>query len=195
MSVSRDTVYESIRSEITDQKSCQFSVMKLAMTVNAAIIGTTAITSGGAVLGPNSVFAALVATCFAAWLVLEKAQSIQRNVGYLKLVEQFPNHPDIWRWEYSLSMYRVHVGNAMKGKGSERTHRYVTSVCMALLALLICTVSCSVAQSGLLWQHYTAAGAALGFGFWIRSLRKELISGKKSPQAIDSAWRQVLGIP
>src|SRR5262245_37372732 len=97
--VNCELTYSTIRQEILDQKKCQFQLFGVAVTVTSAILAYAA----GAQPGRLVYVAPVLINVIALWMVLDKAVSIQRNVGYLQFMEQTPNNDQKdWKWETDL---------------------------------------------------------------------------------------------
>ena len=124
-------IYGSVRQEILDQKRCQFQMFTTAVTVNAAVLAYAAEASS---VGPFVYVAPVVMNVFALAMILDKALSIQRMVGYLQKMEKFGGESG-WMWEYHLGKFRkVQLGDLGK-PDSHRQHKYVRNVTLMLLLL------------------------------------------------------------
>jgi len=127
--ISPEMMYSSIRQEILDQKKCQFNLFGASITLTAAVLAYGAATS----VGPIVYLAPIVLNALAIMMILDKARSIQRMVGYLQLMEsKFDEYN--WMWEYHLNLFRKLRGVAC-GPDSFRRHSYVITVASVLLVL------------------------------------------------------------
>ena len=134
-----ELVYGSIRQEILDQKKCQFQLFTMAVTVTSAVLAYGAATQVGALLYA----APMVLNLLALIIVLDKAVSIQRKVGYLQMMDQgFNRRP--WRWETDLDNFRTVRGVQWEpARHESRKHSYVTIVASMLAILnLLCAGLC-----------------------------------------------------
>ena len=126
----QDVVYRSVRQEILDQKRCQFQIFGAALTLSSAVLGYAALPHIGAF-----VYAApMVMNVLTLTVILDKAVSIQRMVGYLQLMESTTQPPRGWMWEYHLNIFRELKGRSV-GSEEHRKHVYIRSVSMILLLL------------------------------------------------------------
>ncbi len=130
------TTYKSVRQEILDQKKCQFNLFGVAITLTSAVLAYAAAATD---VGPLVYVAPVLLNVLAMAIILDKAISIQRMVGYLQLVEQGDNGKE-WMWEYHLSKFRELKGT-WSGAESFRRHSYVLQVSMILLALNVLCAS------------------------------------------------------
>lgn len=123
------TLYTSVRQEILDQKKCQFNLFGASVTLTAAILAYGAATT----VGPLVYVAPILLNVLAATMILDKAISIQRMVGYLQLMEsQFEDYT--WMWEYHLSLFRKQPKLSAGIEGFRR-HSYVITVATVLLVI------------------------------------------------------------
>jgi len=78
-------IYKTIREEVIDQKRCQFQLLSLSVTLTAGVLayGTKAD------VAPLVFLAPLVMNVVAIVIILDKAVSVQRKVGYLHMMEEF----------------------------------------------------------------------------------------------------------
>jgi len=124
-----ELMYKSIRQEILDQKKCQFNLFGASVTLTAAILAYSAASN----VGPIVFIPPVVLNILATLLILDKATSIQRMVGYLQLMEsEFDKHT--WKWEYHLSKFRK-IPSHRKGVEGFRRHHYVITVATILIIL------------------------------------------------------------
>jgi len=127
--IDTNIIYESIRHEIVDQKKCQFQLFSTALTLTAAILAYGASTK----VGPLVYVAPIIMNTLALNIILEKATSIQRMVGYLQIMEQTESDAH-WMWEYHLRHFRECPGKSC-GSETHRKHAYVRNVALMLLML------------------------------------------------------------
>jgi hypothetical protein len=126
-------MYKSVRDEILEQKKCQFNLFAASVTVNAAVLAYSAASK----VGPLVYLAPIVLNILAVTIILDKAGSIQRMVGYLQLMEN-PSNKFLWMWEFHLRRYRAAPGRSEGFEGFRR-HSYVVTVASMLLVLnLLC---------------------------------------------------------
>ncbi len=124
-----ETMYSTVRQEILDQKKCQFNLFGASITLTAAVLAYGAATS----VGPLVYVAPILLNVLAATMILDKALSIQRMVGYLQLMES--RYDDfVWMWEYHLNRYRKIAGGSC-GPDTFRRHSYVITVALVLLVI------------------------------------------------------------
>lgn len=128
-------MYKTIRQEILDQKKCQFHLFSITITVTAAILAY----ASASPIGPIVYIAPMVMNVLALTIILDKATSIQRMVGYLQLMEV--RKRDIkWMWEYHLNKFRA-VRTRKGASDSFRKHTYIVTVSSMLMFLnLLCGV-------------------------------------------------------
>ena len=131
LTIEAQAIYSSIRQEILDQKGCQFRMIATALTFNAAVLAY----ANNASVGPLVYIAPIVMNVFALAIILDKALSIQRMVGYLQLMES-DHTPRQWMWEYHLNQFRgISVTNGKSD--SHRHHTYVRNVALMLFFLTV----------------------------------------------------------
>jgi hypothetical protein len=199
--ISVESIYATIRQEILDQKRCQFQIFSLAVTGTALILAYAAATSGS----PLVYLAPIVMNDFALIMILDKAVSVQRKVGFLQMMEQ---HWDDyhWMWETQLDSFRGKVPLRPRvGGDPARKHSYVTSVGMMLiglnvLAALLATAATIARSRGILWPFSATTWTLLTVGtvllvgglFFLVIRRRQLISGRHSGPAIHETWLIVL---
>ncbi len=124
-----ELMYKSIRQEILDQKKCQFNLFGASVTITAAILAYSAASN----VSPIVFIPPVILNMLATLLILDKATSIQRMVGYLQLMEhEFKDHK--WKWEYHLSKFRK-TPSQYTGIEGFRRHHYVVTVATILLVL------------------------------------------------------------
>lgn len=132
--IDAQVMYSSIRQEILDQKKCQFNIFGASITLTAAVLAYGASTN----IGPLIYLAPILLNVLAATMILDKATSIQRMVGYLQLMEsRFDEF--IWMWEYHLAEFRK-VRATFAGLASLegfRRHSYVVTVATILFVVNI----------------------------------------------------------
>lgn len=142
-------VYKSIREEVIEQKKCQFQILTAAVTFTAAAWAFVS-------HGPHSSLGYLAPIALdvgALVMILDKAKSIQRMVGYLQVMEEKSGTD--WKWELNLDKFRglpekipkergqAAAPNAAGKAGSHpsdkladaRKHSYIRTVGILLLAL------------------------------------------------------------
>ncbi len=90
-----------MRQEILDQKKCQFQLFGAALTLTAAVLAYAPTARSG----PVVYIAPVVMNVLALTIILDKAVSIQRMVGYLQLMESEGSR-FLWIWEYDLNLFR-----------------------------------------------------------------------------------------
>ena len=195
-----EITYQTIREEILDQKRCQFQLLSLSITVTAAVLayGT------GTASSPPIYLAPLVMNSLAIFILLDKAVSIQRKVGYLQIMEENLPH-FLWMWERQLDEFRKEVPERAGVPGDPaRKHTYVTTVGLMLLILNVISIFLYFTAPGAWSWHVDhfpglslASGAivlvlfilgASGFAF----KRAHLISGRHSGPQIRRTWGKVL---
>ena len=122
------TIYNSVRQEILDQKRCQFQMFAASVTFSSA---------GFAYSGTQTRFIVLLApiipNVLALFIILDKAKSMQRMVGYLQLLESSKAKID-WMWEYHLNEFREIKSRAGRSE-PYRKHKYIRNIAIILIAL------------------------------------------------------------
>lgn len=122
-------MYNSIRQEILDVKKCQFNLFGVSITLTAAILAYAAATS----VGPIVYIAPILMNVLCVTMILDKAVSIQRMVGYLQLMESGQISGDAM-WEFHLSKFRELPGKSC-GYEKFRKHKYVITVSAIILLI------------------------------------------------------------
>ena len=190
-----DLVYGSIRQEILDQKKCQFQLFSMAVTVTAAILAYGAATQVGAVL----YVAPMVLNLLALIIIIDKAISIQRKVGYLQMMEQgFCQRS--WRWESHLDAFRSLRNVEWRASPEEsRKHSYVTTIASMLAILnLLCAGLCwwgsasSTASRQIGWLDAVVLILLIVGPYWGFRKRDSLVRGENSSAASSAKWARVL---
>lgn len=195
-------IYDSVRQEILDQKKCQFQIFGAALTITAAVLAY----AGSAKVGPLVYVAPVLMNVLALTIILEKAISIQRMVGYLQLMEQYTSVRQ-WMWEYHLNQFREEPGTS-EGPESYRKHKYIRNVALMLVILsLVPTLLCILGPNAIelrqspsyegLREVYGAIYALLillnlyGVGIAFRRW-KQLVQGEYTSKAIRARWLRVI---
>jgi hypothetical protein len=130
-SMNFELVYSTIRDEILEQKKCQFQLFSVSVAVTSAILAYAA----GAHLGRLVYIAPMLINVISLWMVLEKAISVQRKVGYLQLIEQTTDYRDReWSWETDLDRFREKQLPSKDVREAGK-HKYVLQVSLLLLFL------------------------------------------------------------
>jgi len=197
-----ELIYGSVRQEILDQKKCQFQLFGAALTLTAAVLAY----APSAKAGPVVYIAPVVMNVLALTIILDKATSVQRMVGYLQLMESEGSRYQ-WMWEYDLNLFREESPKPV-GSESYRRHTYIRTVALMLLIL-------SAGSSGLygfgpealalrqtpefgpLREVYGAIHLLVlilnGWGWYI-SVRRwlQLVHGKFTSGAIRERWLLVI---
>lgn len=188
-------VYGSIRQEILDQKKCQFQLFSTAVTVTAAILAYGAASQ----VGPLLYVAPIVLNLLALVIILDKAISIQRKVGYLQLMEQgYDERP--WRWETRLDLFRSH--ERVKSKplpGECRKHSYVTTIALMLTILNLlcaglywCAPKAANLAKQMIWLDVVVFILLIAGPCWGYFKRSSLVHGANSTGEIKNKWKQVI---
>lgn len=195
-------IYSSVRQEILDQKKCQFQIFSAALTITAAVLAY----AGSTKVGPLVYIAPVLMNVLALTLILEKAVSIQRMVGYLQLMEQNPSGGP-WMWEFHLNLFRERPKEEC-GSESYRKHTYIRNVALMLVILsLVASLLCIWGPNAIelrqsqsyqgLQKVYGVMYALLallnlyGIGLAIRRW-KQLVHGEYTSKAIRERWNKVL---
>jgi hypothetical protein len=179
-------IYKTIREEVIDQKRCQFQLLSLSVTLTAGVL------------------APLVMNAVAIVIILDKAVSVQRKVGYLQMMEE--NFADYtWMWEKQLDEFRKLVPERAGVRGDPaRKHSYVTMVGLMLIILnVICCFLFIAAPGAWQWHVENFPGLSLASSgivlllllggvivFFVK--RSQLLDGRHSGPQIRSTWEQVL---
>lgn len=193
-----ETMYTSVRQEILDQKKCQFNLFGASITLTAAVLAYGAATS----VGPLVYVAPILLNVLATMMILDKAISIQRMVGYLQLMETRHNE-FTWRWEYHLSLFRRIPGKSLGLEGFRR-HSYVITVASVLFvinslcaALYFYGPAAIMLRSSETWtvvsEFYGGVNvlviALLSCGLFITLYRwSQLMFGKFTGVAVEQRW-------
>jgi len=193
-------VYATIRSEILDQKKCQFQIFSLAVTATALILAYAA----GSKAIPVIYLAPMVMNTLVMIIIFDKAISIQRKVGYLQIMER-NWETYIWMWETQLDRFRAEVPLAGKADPA-RKHGFVTTVGAMLMGLNLLAawlgVMATAAEaeadkvsflSQQTWPFlFIGAGLLLWGVQWLLYQRYQLIRGRHSGPAIRETWQKAL---
>ncbi len=190
----KDIIYNTVRQEILEQKKCQFQMLGLALTFSAGIfafIGTKDISS-------FFFMAPVVMNVLALSIILDKATSIQRMVGYLQLMEN-DVAKTIFKWEYHLDIFR---GLKAVSAGTEnwRKHRYITKISLMLLALSLAAAILFVIKAELYAAYDTLGITVLGFiifllSFGIYTFLKtwhQLVKGEYTSKSVRLRWEEAM---
>lgn len=188
-------VYKTIRNEVIEQKKCQFQILTTAIAVTSA--------AWAYALGPSGNSIACLAPiplCVCALiLILDKAISIQRMVGYLQCLETNDPPRQMWSWERDLDDFRGEDrGQASGGARDKRKHSYVAVVSILLLTLSALCIALYLAigdnkhgPAPLFVSIIIIAGT-----IWY-TLRQygSLTTGKNSSTSIKDQWKKLLKKP
>lgn len=189
-----DLIYSTIRDEILDQKKCQFQLFSVSVAITSGILAYAA----KAELGVLVYIAPMLINTVTLWMVLEKAISVQRKVGYLQMMERTPK-PRVWKWETHLDCFRGCRPPRARRKQETHKHTYVLQVAAFLLSLnTFCTAlyffgpgprSEDVADGwiGIFCGVVLAVGFILAFMQW-----RSLVYGHNSTARILETWNHVL---
>ena len=196
-----ELTYKTIREEILDQKKCQFQLFSIAVTVTSAILAYSAVTK----VGPHVYIAPMLLLELGLIVILDKAITIQRKAGYLKMIEHDQDSED-WKWEAHLDEYRAHpeVSYEVSKSDEARKHAYVTGVgTMLVLLATFCaglyffgpikfdaTINTDVRAHG--WTDAVVVFVWLSMVFLGVSKRKSLVSGVNCSSAIQAKWESIL---
>jgi hypothetical protein len=194
------TIYETIRQEILDQKKCQFQLFSITVTVTAGILAYTA----GIISIPPIYLVPLFMNDLSLLIILDKAISIQRKVGYLQIMEQKLSEYH-WMWEAQLDIFRKKVPlRSSTQKDPSRKHTYITTVGLLLILLnMLCVFLYILGPEAIKWhltqpQYVTFISNIIGIlafaaGFIILFLKRyQLINGRHSGPSIKNTWEDVL---
>ena len=200
-----ETMYSSIRQEILDQKKCQFNLFGASITMTAAVLAYGAATS----VGPLVYVAPILLNVLAVTMILDKALSIQRMVGYLQLMESRYDDYD-WMWEYHLNEFRKIAGRSC-GRDTFRRHSYVVTVALVLFvidalcaALYFAGPTSSALRSSPNWSNvaefYGAVDLVVAvlvlWGLVVTLTRwVQLVFGKFTGAAVEQRWLEALAKP
>jgi hypothetical protein len=104
--ISENIVYQSIREEILDQKKCQFQIFSVAVAITSVVLAY-ALRDGELEF---ALIAPIVMNTLALVIIVDKAISIQRKVGYLQMIEGGMQKLkiDSWKWETHLDYSFTH---------------------------------------------------------------------------------------
>ena len=195
-------MYSSIRQEVLDQKKCQFSLFGVCVTMSAAALAF----AGAGNVAPVVYVAPMLLNVLGLTIILDKATSIQRMVGYLQLMES-KDDQSRWMWEYHLNLFRAESGTS-EGKESHRQHKYVRMVAIILLFLNAFSAAlyywgpaalelrASPNYNGIklvYWALHVAVGLINLYGIWIGWRRwTQMVRGEFTSIAIRKRWLKVL---
>ncbi|HTG33086.1 MAG TPA: hypothetical protein VLB76_09160 [Thermoanaerobaculia bacterium] len=111
-----------LRQELQELKRCQLQYFTLSVTGTAAILGFAGSLSNKELLGPSLLAPlAIIIPCW--WIFFDKATTITRIVGYVRLIEELlargPN-PDLTYpgYEEALSLFREYEDKVNRGEAS-----------------------------------------------------------------------------
>ena len=200
--ISIDIMYSSIRQEILDQKKCQFNLFGACLTITAAILAYASSKN----TSPLVFIAPILLNVLGVTLILDKAKSIQRMVGYLQYMEKH-TIDYVWMWEYHLSKFRIIPGKSCGSEGFRR-HSYILTVASFLIIVnIFCAclyfwgpTSTQIRASSewlLLSEFYGAMNVfvisfvLLGIIITVRRWI-QLIFGQYTNEAIKKRWEYVL---
>jgi hypothetical protein len=203
--ISPKLMYASVRQEILDQKRCQFQIFSAAVTLTAAVMAYASSSTVGRVQ-PLVFVAPVILNVLALTIILDKAISIQRMVGYLQLMESDTTGRR-WMWEYHLNRFRGKQGRGI-GPDQGRKHNYIRTVALMLICLNIGMTllyffgpeAVALRQTPVYEKAREVYGAIdlivlalniIGIGTaWRRWL--QLVSGMYTSVAIRKQWEEVL---
>jgi hypothetical protein len=190
----KSIIYNTVRSEILDQKKCQFQMFAAAITFSSALFAFGTIKD----IIPIIFIAPILMNVFALTIILDKSISIQRMVGYLQLMENEKSEKE-WMWEYHLNIFR---GGKIKSVGREprRKHKYIQHIALMLFALN--TISVFL----LIWKYnnpvkfraieiiiFVSGGLTFLWGI-VNFFRQwyHLVYGRYTASAIKGRWKEIL---
>ena len=200
--ITPETMYNSVRQEVLDQKKCQFQLFGACVTLTAAILAYAATSA----VSPSVYVAPILINALGCTIILDKAISIQRMVGYLQLMERKPGMCT-WMWEYHLSKFRSLPGKSQGLEGFRR-HKYVLTVASMLMTMnVLCAAlyywgpsakalrtSEDFAQVAefygavnLVVALFVLGGVGVTIGRWC-----QLMFGKSTGKAIGSRWVEAI---
>ncbi len=133
--IDKTAMYTSVRQEILDQKKCQFNLFGASITLTAAILAYAAATK----VGPLVYVVPILINVLSLTIILDKAISIQRMVGYLQLMESDQNKKT-WMWEFHLNKFREIPGRS-RGSESFRKHKYIITISSILTLINLLSAS------------------------------------------------------
>jgi hypothetical protein len=205
--VEAKVVYRSVRDEILDQKRCQFQIFGAALTLSTAVLAY------GVSRTPRPfVYAApMIMNVMTLTVIMDKALSIQRMVGYLQLMESIQPPAGGWMWEYHLNLFRdLKKRRASKEDGdSWGKHRYVRNVSLMLMVLNAVflllyffgpeTVPLKVSLNHHLLWLWAIDGLVIAlniFGVCVGGYRLwQLVRGPMSSKGVRKGWKDVFSQP
>lgn len=127
-----ELIYSTIRAEILDQKKCQFQLFSVSVAITSGILAFAAKVE----LGVLVFIAPMLINTVTLWMMLEKAISVQRKVGYLQVMEQTQDKEQrAWNWETHLDQFRGFRAYGGASEREPRKHTYVFQVAVFLLSL------------------------------------------------------------
>ncbi|MGR3175415.1 MAG: hypothetical protein ACUZ8N_12570 [Candidatus Scalindua sp.] len=198
--INKEIIYKTIREEILDQKKCQFQLISITATVTAAVLAYAAATK----VGPLVYIAPMIMNVLSLVIILEKAITIQRKVGYLAMMEKYGSI-DEWKWETNLEEYRAAPAQKCDIKISEkRKHKYVTHVSAMLVSLnAFCTAlyffgpvsikpENEVIARALGWVDLVVVGLLLAGIVLVYMKRNSLVAGVNSSSAVLAKWESII---
>jgi hypothetical protein len=195
-------IYKSVRQEILDQKKCQFHMFGAAITLTAGILAYTG--SQTARANPIVYVAPIILNTLALTIILDKALSIQRMVGYLQLMES-ENNGRRWMWEFHLNKFRERSPKPVSADKAYRKHTYIRNISLMLVILDFAFTALALwGPEGILLSEpteyariYGALTLAIGLldvvAVYVAFRRwRELTAGCFTSEAIAGRWREVL---
>lgn len=200
-----------LRSELRDLKNCQVRYFSISITATGIILGYAF--ESGVVNLPNVICLAPLFILLPSWLIFfDKATTITRIVGYVRIIEYILSHENqtVYRyvgWENALDEFRekqkVSFSDAMRGLWKlvtlRTTHRYWMITWATFLAL---SVVSWLLGSGAFWGEFTISKLLLieallpGISTLLVLLNtlyllSQLVGGSYSYEASSQLWDKV----
>ena len=187
------TTYTSVRAEILDQKKCQFQMFGAAMTFSSAVFAFVISFSPVSIV----LVSPIIMNVFSLLMIMDKAISIQRMVGYLQLMES-EKLTTSWMWEYHLNKFREHPAIAGQPE-PHRKHRYTRNISLMLISLNSVSIVLYIWKTD--WNAKTIVDyimhISMAFfyllGIFVAFYRSsQLVKGKYTANAIKNRWLKVI---
>lgn len=195
-------VYSSVRAEILEQKKCQLQVVGGCITLSTAALAL----ASNPKTSPLVCIPVMLLNVLCLAIVLDKATSIQRMVGYLQLMES--ENRARWMWEYHLNIFRALVSPKGCDADAPRKHKYARNIALMLGVLNLFAVALFFFGPGAIefkksdeyfrdertqWALGLIVAAVNLAGFVIAVRRRhQLVRGDHTSAAIRARWLQAL---
>ena len=205
-----------LRSELQHLKQCQLQYFLVSVTATGAITSlNSAVFAGDTKVPPLMYLAPLLIVIPCWWTFFDKATTITRLVGYLRVLERALQHPAVARYcgyEEALSMFRRREDALRASSTSSRDpgqvwrvltlrtrYRYwmVNWYTFFVLSMVCCLlplafgVSWSARSDPRVLVVWMAVLVVAVSGYSLARVLFSLVSGERSFDAVAEFWKQV----